>query len=93
MDFSHSGVGAPTYQIRVKGVLEQQWSSRLGGLTLSYDENDTVLTGPIVDQAALHGLLAQIRDLGLTLLLVQQIESSTRPVVPHPSEKLNPTHI
>ena len=68
-------VSVPYYQIKVKGVLGPQWSAYFGGLTISSDAGETTLSGPIVDQAALHGLLMHIRDLGLPLLLVQLIES------------------
>ena len=62
------------YCIKVRGVLDASWSSRLGGLHIAGADGKTTLTGCIVDQAALHGLLSQIRDLGLPLLLVQQLE-------------------
>ena len=59
------------YEIRVKGQLEEYWSDWLGGLEISHDENgNSLLTGVIPDQAALHGILNQIRDLGLTLISV-----------------------
>ena len=61
-----------TYEIRVKGYLdEQRWSAWFGGLEITYEANgDTVLTGSVVDQSALHGLLRKVRDLGLPLLSV-----------------------
>jgi hypothetical protein len=62
------------YSIRVKGLLDphREW---LEGLTVTHiDPGDTLLTGPIIDQAALHGLIARIRDLNLTLLSVNQID-------------------
>ena len=59
------------YKIRVKDQLEEHWSDWLGGLEISHDENgNSLLTGVIPDQAALHGILNQIRDLGLTLISV-----------------------
>lgn len=62
------------YEIRVKGILDPQWDW-LTGLTLTHTETgETILSGPIVDQAALHGLLARIRDLNLTLISVTRIE-------------------
>ena len=62
------------YEIRVRGVLDPGWSDWLGGLAItSRAGGETVLTGPIRDQAALHGLLAKIRDLGLPLLAVNRI--------------------
>jgi len=63
------------YQIRVKGHLEPQWTDWFAGLTISLEKNgDTQLTGPVADQAALHGLLKRIRDLGMPLLSVNCIE-------------------
>ncbi len=59
------------YQIRLKGHLGSQWAAWFDGLTITLDENgDTLLAGPVVDQAALHGLLRKVRDLGLPLLSV-----------------------
>ena len=59
------------YQIRLKGHLGQQWAAYFEGLTLSNSENgEALLIGMITDQAALHGVLAKIRDLGLPLLSV-----------------------
>jgi hypothetical protein len=61
----------PVYQIRVKGRLGPQWTDWFAGLTITPGDNgDTLLTGPVVDQAALHGLLRRVRDLGLPLLSV-----------------------
>ena len=64
------------YQIRIKGHLGPQWTEWFGGLTITLEDNgDTLLTGPVVDQAALHGLLRQIRDLGMPLISVVQVEA------------------
>jgi hypothetical protein len=64
------------YCIRVEGQLGSGWSEWFAGLTLSQTESgDTLLSGPVVDQAALHGLLARIRDLNLTLIAVERIET------------------
>lgn len=58
-------------EIRIKGHLNQQWADWFGGLTITLEENgDTILTGPVVDQAALYGLLRRVRDLGLPLVSV-----------------------
>ena len=63
------------YQIRIKGHLGGQWSDWFEGLTITLEENgDTLLTGPVVDQAALHGLLKRVRDLGMPLLSVNRVE-------------------
>ena len=63
------------YQIRIKGHLGHQWTDWFGGLTITLEDNgDTLLTGPVVDQAALHGLLKKVRDLGMPLLSVNRVE-------------------
>ena len=65
------------YQIRVQGRLGGQWAERFPGMTITPDEKgQTLLTGPVVDQAALHGLLRAVRDLGLPLLSVQRLPSA-----------------
>jgi hypothetical protein len=62
------------YHIRVKGNLDRKWSDWFDGFTIAPQAGDeTLLTGSVVDQAALHGLLAKIRDLGLPLLLVIRV--------------------
>jgi hypothetical protein len=61
------------YQIRVKGQLDSQWRDWFENATITLEENgDTLLTCPVVDQAALHGLLKKIRDLGMPLLSVNR---------------------
>jgi hypothetical protein len=63
------------YEIRIKGHLADRWADRFGGLTITREANgDTLLTGPVVDQAALHGLLKKVRDLGMPLISVNRIE-------------------
>jgi hypothetical protein len=64
------------YQIRIKGHLGAGWPEWFGGVTITLQDNgDTLLTGPVVDQAALHGLLKKVRDLGMPLLSVIRVES------------------
>lgn len=64
----------PIYQIRIKGHLGSQWTDWFGGLTFTLEESgDTLLTGPVADQAALHGLLKKVRDLGTPLISVNSI--------------------
>ena len=71
-EFDERGV----YQIRVKGNLDRKWSDWFDGFTIvSQADNETLLIGPVADQAALHGLLARVRDLGLPLLLVKRVEN------------------
>ena len=63
------------YQIRIKGHLGLQWTDWFGGVTVTLEEDgDTLLTGPVVDQAALHGLLKKVRDLGMSLVSVNPVQ-------------------
>ncbi len=63
--------GTAVYQIRIKGQIDDDWAEWFDDLTVTYDEHgETTLCGPVVDQAALFGLLAKVRDLNLALLSV-----------------------
>jgi len=64
------------YEIRVRGVLNQRWSDWFDGFQIDNQMHDTVLVGPVIDQAELHGLLAKIRDLGLPIISVERVNSS-----------------
>ena len=70
----HAG-RSTVYQIRIKGHLGSQWMEWFDGLTITLGENgDTLLTGQVIDQAALHGILKKIRDLGMPLLSVNVVD-------------------
>jgi len=79
------------YQIRVKGHLDPQWADWFEGMSVTPDEDDTTLiTGPVVDDAALHGLLKRVRDSGLRLLSVNYIENAqTDKVISEQSDDLS----
>ena len=63
------------YQIRIKGHLGPRWADWFGGVTIALEDNgDTLLTCPVADQAALHGLLRKVRDLGMPLLSAIRVE-------------------
>jgi hypothetical protein len=69
-------MGSVCYEIRVEGVLDQRWSDWFDGMQISSQPTGvTVITGPVADQAALHGLLAKVRDLNLPLISVRRIEA------------------
>lgn len=64
------------YQVRVKGTLDETWCDWFDGFSITPQTGgETLLTGPVRDQTALHGLLSKIRDLGLPLLLVKRVET------------------
>ena len=74
--------GSPRYEIRLSGRLDSRWAASFDGLSLRTEpDGTTVLHGPVVDQAALHGVLQRVRDLGLPLLSVARHD----PDQPHPS--------
>jgi hypothetical protein len=70
-----TATGTPRYEIRVAGHLDDHWAATLGDLTLvRLDDGTTSLTGPVVDQARLHGVLTWIRDLGVPLLMLRTLD-------------------
>jgi hypothetical protein len=78
-DRSDSNPGQPpVYQIRIKGHLGCQWTTWFAGMTIRQEANgETTVTGPVIDQAALHGVLIKVRDLGLPLLSVIRAQPDT----------------
>ncbi len=81
----------PLYEIRLKGHLDAQWTAWFEYLTITLEENgDTLLSGPVADQAALHGLLRKVRDLGMPLVSVNRIRfNQTDPYHSTKGEKMN----
>ena len=72
---------AMVYEIRLKGHLEARWAEWFDGLSITLEENgNTLLSGPVADQAALHGLLKKVRDLGLPLLSVNAVGPAPKEV-------------
>ncbi|MDX1416398.1 MAG: hypothetical protein R3293_19520 [Candidatus Promineifilaceae bacterium] len=66
------------YRIRIKGILDPCWSEWFDGMEVTPQESgETLLAGPVRDQAALHGLLAKVRDMGMSLLSVERIDASS----------------
>ena len=69
------------YQIKIRGHLSRQWTDWFEGLTITLEEDgDTLLTGTVIDQAALHGLLKKVRDLAMPLLSVNSVEPGRQDV-------------
>jgi hypothetical protein len=65
----------PCFEIRIQGHLDDKWADRFEGMTITLEEDgDMLITGPVVDQAALHGLLKRVRDLGMPLVSVSPVE-------------------
>ena len=70
---------AKVYEIRLRGHLDARWVKWFDGLAITLDENgNTLLSGPVADQAALHGILKKVRDVGLPLLSVNSVEPDTK---------------
>ena len=73
-------IGSTVYQIRLRGQLGPLWSDWFEGLAITWDDNgDTLLTGSVADQPALHGLLRKVRDLGVTLVSVNRLDVFAEP--------------
>jgi len=82
------------YEIRIKGHLDSQWTDWFEGLTISLEDNgETLLLGPVIDQAALHGLLKKVRDLGMPLISVCPVENSQKDAAnANPPISIHETH-
>jgi hypothetical protein len=74
MTNNHTYDRPATYRIRIQGALDQSWSDWFDGFTISRQNGETLLVGQVLDQAALHGILAKINDLGLSIVSVERFE-------------------
>ena len=82
-DYKTISSQSTVYQIRIKGHLSQSWIDWFDGLSITLEEDgDTLLTGPVIDQAALHGLLKKVRDLGLPLVSINPLEPGPSTALP-----------
>ncbi len=68
-------MGGEWYELRVEGLLDESWSEGFAGLVIRHEGDESVLLGPLRDQAALHGVLARVRDLNLKLISVRRLEA------------------
>jgi len=73
MPNGHEFEQSAAYKIRVKGILDSTWSDWFGGFSITVQGDETTLVGRVIDQAALHGMLAKINDLGLSLISVSRL--------------------
>ena len=79
------------YEVRLKGRLDGTWADWLGGMSLTHaSDGTTVLTGPVADQAALHGLLQKLRDLGVTLISVNESQTDSPSAASDPGGNQTP---
>ncbi len=67
-----------TYEIKVQGRLDERWSNWFDQMTITFDNGNTVFNGAVTDQTALHGIFVKIRDLNLTLISVNRIETNPK---------------
>jgi hypothetical protein len=74
------------YEIRTEGVLDNRWTTWFAGLQVTPEGSQTILSGPLPDQAALHGVLARVRDLGLSLISVRRLDAPQEPDTTEPKE-------
>ncbi len=88
-DADHTDI--PQYEIRVKGYLEHRWAAWFDGLSLTaLDDGTTVISGPVVDQAALHGLLHKLRDAAIPLISLTQLQPDAPASAVAPPAPRNP---
>jgi hypothetical protein len=91
-DPSAGGEEPAQYEIRLQGRLASRWAAQFDGMTLTtHEDGTTVLKGPVVDQAALHGLLTKLRDIGLPLVTVTQLDAEPQPTSLPPLAASPPT--
>lgn len=75
----HNPAAPQCYELRIQGHLDQRWSAWFGGLTITHnDDGTTTLRGLVTDQSELHGMLAKVRDLGVTLVSVTPLDTGIR---------------
>ena len=79
--------GSGWYEIRLQGRLEPRWAACFEGMALTTGPGFTQIAGPVTDQAALHGLLHRLRDIGLPLVSVRQVETDDEPRPPHHTDR------
>ena len=76
MSIEQSPAKTNIYKIKIEGILDENWSDWFDGFSINHaGENETILVGAVCDQSALHGLLAKIRDLGLTLVSIESLQA------------------
>jgi len=78
MNIEKAWYGPACYKIKVKGRLGTQWTEWFEGMSITYQDGVTTFAGEVLDQAALHGLLIRIRDIGLQLISVNRVESNPK---------------
>jgi hypothetical protein len=83
MTNGHEFDQSSAYQIRLKGALDSSWSDWFGDFTITVQGDETILTGVVPDQSALHGILAKINDLGLPIVSVERLNRAVKKGINH----------